>query len=280
MAVLLQGSSEVDTGDLAEAFAGEGLTAADWMTAVGLVLGAVLLAVVLRKVVQRAFEHRDATPFAARFLGRLLGYVIVLAGTVYALGALGVRIGPLLGALGIAGVALAFALQDIIENFVAGLILQVRRPFVPGEQVTVGEFEGTVQDVNARAVVVVTPDGERAVVPAGDVLANPIVNLTRLGLRRTTLEIGVAYDTDLERAGEVLLEAAAATPAVKADPPPETRVCAFADSAITIALRFWHDPSIAAMWAARDRMAVAAKSALDEAGIEIAFPQVVIRSES
>ncbi|OWY60433.1 hypothetical protein B7486_69210, partial [cyanobacterium TDX16] len=236
-----------DTEDLADAFEGDGLTANDWITAAAVFVVAVLVAVLIRRLVARAIEHHDATPVAARFISRLLAYAIVAGGLVYSLSALGVRIGPLLGALGIVGFALAFALQDIIENFVAGLLLQVRRPFLPGEQITTGDFEGRVEDVNARAVVLQTPDGERVVVPAGDVLAHPIVNLTRNGVRRTTLEIGVDYDTDLEHAREVMLEAAAATAEVRADPAPEAQVMAFGDSSIVIALRFWHDPSIAAM---------------------------------
>ena len=272
--VLAQG--EVDTEDLADAFEGEGLTAHDWITA-GVVFGtAVAVAVLLRMVVARRIEHRDSAPAAARFISRLLAYAIVVGGVVYSLSALGVRVGPLLGALGIVGIALAFALQDVIQNFVAGLLLQLRRPFKTGEQITTGDYEGRVVDVNARAVVISTPDGERVIVPAGDVLANPIVNLTREGVRRTTLEIGVDYSTDLEKAREVLLEAAASTGEVKAHPPPEARVMEFGDSTIVIALRFWHEPTIAAMWAARDRMAVAAKASLDEAGITIAFPQLVL----
>lgn len=276
----LLAQTDVDTEDLADAFEGEGLMASDWLTAGGVLLGSLLIATILQRLVTRSIRSREGTPVAARLLGRLLAYAVVAGGLVYSLSVLGVRIGPLLGALGIIGIALAFALQDIIENFVAGLMLQVRRPFLPGEQVTTGDYEGRVVDVNARSVVLSTPDGERVVVPAGDVLANPIVNLTREGVRRTTLEIGVDYDTDLERAREVLLEAAASTGEVRADPPPLAQVVSFGDSTIVLALRFWHEPTIAAMWAARDRMAVAAKAALDEAGISIAFPQLVLHQAS
>lgn len=268
--------TEIDPDDIADAFEGEGLEALDWIVAAAVFVGSILVAVTLQKVVNRAFERRDATPVATRFLSRLLAYVIVVGGFVYSLSILGVRIGPLLGALGIIGIALAFALQDITQDFVAGLLLQVRRPFVPGEQIMTGEYERRVIDVNGRAVVISTPDGERVTLPAGDVLNEPIVNLTREGVRRTTLEVGVEYDTDLEEARAVLLEAAANTAEVKANPPPEAKVVEFGDHAIVIALRFWHDPTIAAMWTARDRMAVAAKASLDEAGMTIAWPQLVI----
>lgn len=271
--------TEVDAGELADAFEGDGLTAQDWITA-GIVLAvAILAALILRRLVARSVAHRDGTPMAAQLISRLLAYLLVVAGFVYSLSALGVRVGPLLGALGIGGVALAFALQDIIENFVAALIIQVRRPFAFGDQVVMGEFEGTVEDINARTVVLRTPAGERVFVPAGDVLDNAIVNLTTLGSRRTTLDVGVAYETDLAQAREVLLETLDTVDQVRVHPAPEVYVSEFGDSAINLAVRYWHEPSIASFWSVRNEVALRAKEALDREGIEIAFPQMVLRRD-
>ena len=268
--------ADVDAEGLSEAIDGQGVTAGDWVTA-GIILGsAFLLAWVAGMIIDRLLKRFDATPGAILLMRRLLRYAMVLAGFVYALNAVGVRIGPLLGALGIAGIALAFALQDILENFVAGILIQVRRPFRVGDQIMSGEHEGTVHEVNARTVVLDTPDGERVHLPAGAVIKDAMENLTVRGRRRTTLDIGVDYGADLTVARSVLVEAAAGCGEVSSMPPPEALVHEFADSSILIALRFWHEPTIAGMWAARDAVAVAAKRALDAEGIGIPFPQSVV----
>lgn len=132
----------------------------------------------------------------------------MVVGVVHAVGVLGVRITPLLGALGVRGIALAFALQDVLQNFVAGLLLQVRQPFKVGHEVELGGYQWRVEDINLRTVIVTTYDGLTVYLPSSTVLKNPIVDLTRTPLSRTSLAVGVAYDTDLPRAQQVLLVAA------------------------------------------------------------------------
>lgn len=271
-------AQDVNVNDLQGAIDTGGLQAVDWLVA-GVVLGvSVVLALVAGRILSRLFERRGSEGFVADLLGRLVGYVVVAVGLVYALSVLGVRVGPLLGALGIAGVALAFALKDILENFIAGILLQIRRPFDKGDQIITGDYEGTVREVNARSVVIDQPSGEQVIVPSASLINQPIVNLTAHGLRRTTLEVGVAYDTDLDQAKEVIETALAAVDGVADHPAPETRVYQFGDSSIDIAVRYWHAPTIARMWSVRDDAARAVKAALDAAGIEIPFPQRVVWS--
>lgn len=275
-AVLAQ-SPEVDLEGLDEAIDTGGTTWVHWVTAAGLLAAGVLVAWLLGVALRRAFARRDVEGFLVDLVARLVRLVVVTVALVWSLATLGVRVGPLLGALGIAGIALAFALKDTLENFIAGLLLQTRRPFHKGDEIVVGDDEGAVVEVNARSVVIDTPDGERLFVPSSRLITEPIINLTRFSRRRTTLVVQVAYGTDLERARDVLQAALEAEPGALDVPPPEVRVEAFADSGIDVALRFWHEPRIADMWRVRDRVAVRAHAALGEAGIEIPFPQRVLR---
>ena len=261
---------------LDQAFQTDGVDGWDWARAGSIMLCAVVMSIVVRWAVRRVVDRNDGAGFAADLLGRLSALLVVAAGVVYSLSALGVQIGPLLGALGIVGIALAFALKDILENFVAGIILQVRRPFRRGDQIVTGDHEGRVVEVNSRAVVIDQPDGTRVIVPSSALITQPIVNLTNTGARRTTLEIGVAYDTDLIQARALILETMEGLDLVLDDPPPEALVSEFGDNAIVIAARFWHQPTIRQMWRARDEVAVGIKGALDASGIEIAFPQQVV----
>jgi len=250
-----------------------GLGLRDWITAGVVVVGAIVLGSVLKSLLLRTMHRGDSERVTAQAVSRVIGSVVAAVGIIVGLSIIGVRLGPLVGALGIGGLALAFAAQTILANFLGSIILQVRRPFRRGDQILTGTSEGTVEDVNFRTVVLRTFEGERVMVPCTEVLNHPIVNHTVLGRRRTTLPIGVAYDCDLEHARKVLLAAAESTPGVLERPPPEVWVKGFNDSTIELDLRFWHAPDIATLWRVRNNVAVAAKQALDDAGISMPFPQ-------
>lgn len=259
--------------ELAEAF--QGLTVDDWILAGAVLFGALLISRVVKALAARVVE-RDGGAGASRvaeLVGRVVGGVVVVGGFVYALQVLGVRLGPLLGALGLGGLALAFAAQAILSNVFASVLLQARRPFRAGDQISTNDIEGTVEDVNLRTVVLRTYAGERVLVPCASVLGAPIHNFTTNKLRRTTVEVGVAYHTDLATAQRVLLGAVASVEGVRGQPEPEAWVEAFGESSIDFAVRFWHAPDIATLWRVRSGVAMAVKSGLDAAGIQIPFPQ-------
>lgn len=270
---LLRGSSADDPlADVVKA----GLTSEDWIRAAVILVGSLILARLLSRLVKRVLGRIETDESIERVVSRLVQNVVIVLGVVYTLASLGVRITPLLGALGIGGLALAFAAQSILENVFASIILQTRRPFKRGDQITTNDHSGTVIEVNFRTVLLRTYDGEQALIPCSQVLGNPIVNHTANGIRRTTVDIGVAYDTNLQNAQRVMLDAASGVDGVAPDPAPQALVEEFGDSAISIALRYWHRPDIASKWQVRSDLAVAVKASLDEAGIEIPFPQRVV----
>ena len=250
----------------------DGVTGGEALRAAAVFVVAVVVAVVLRRALVR-YVDRNGSRHIGLLLGRFLGLVVVALGAVYALDVVGVRIGPLLGALGVGGIALAFAAQDILQNLVAGVLLQVRRPFRTGDQIGSGEFEGVVDDINLRTVELTTYDGLTVYLPNAEVLKNPIVNYTRTPHSRTELVVGVAYDTDLEQARQVLMSACRAAEGVQAAPAPEAWVHQFGSSSIDIAVRFWHAADIASRWRVRSAVAVSVKQELDAAGMTIPFPQ-------
>ncbi|HSM02952.1 MAG TPA: mechanosensitive ion channel family protein [Acidimicrobiia bacterium] len=250
----------------------EGLTVQDWITGAVIVGVTIVLAIAVRRLTSRILRRVDMDPGPARLVGRFFAFIVVVAGFVYSLNALEIAIGPVLGALGVGGLALAFALQDIIENLIAGIMLQTRRPFRIGDQVVVGGYEGQIEDVSLRSTLLRTYDGRRVFVPSADVLKNAIENNTAFDRRRTTLLIGVAYDTDLESARRTILEALEGVDAVLTTPEPGAFVETFGGSSIDFAVWFWHRPRIGDLWEARHDAAVAIKRAFDAAGIEIPFP--------
>ena len=130
--------------------------------------------------------------------------------------------------------------------------------------------------MTARTVVVKTMDGTAVHIPNRTVLDGAITNYTAGSQRRTTIEVGLAYDTDLATAVSIMAQAVKETPGVSAEPEPEALIHEFADSTINAAVRYWHDPKLRSGWTTRHSVAVSVKNALDVNGIEIAFPQRVL----
>lgn len=265
----------VDVDSLGDAIDTDGLTAWDWGTAGIIMAAAIVMSPIVRRIVVSVFERAGSDPLIANLIGRLAVYTTILVGLVYALEDLGVAIGPVLGALGIAGIAVAFALQDILANFVGGVIIQLRRPFTTGDEISSGGYVGTVVSVDARSVMIRALDGEIVHIPSSMVIKDPLVNYTAESQRRTTLMVGVAYDTDLSLAEDVLVEATASVTGVRTRPAPQALVEQFGESSIDFAVRFWHDAHIGDMWQVRHEVATAVKRKLDAAGITIPFPQRV-----
>ena len=254
----------------------EGLDAGDWLAAGATFAAFVLGALVLQRIVEGVVRRTDPEGSIARFAGRMTRNLVVVVGLLYALVALGVQIGPLVGALGVTGVAIAFAVTAILENVFASVMLKTRRPIRVGDQIETQEVSGTVTEVNFRAVVVESFDGEKVVIPSSMVVNDVIVNQTATPTRRTVLPIGVAYGTDLRRAQEVIVAAASVIDGVLDAPAPQAWVTAFGESSIDFEVRFWHASDIATMFAVRSGVAMSIKAAFDREGIEIPFPQRVV----
>ncbi|MEM9522269.1 MAG: mechanosensitive ion channel family protein [Actinomycetota bacterium] len=250
------------------------ITLEEWLTAGGIFLGAVVLATLAGRVVNSLLRRRtDGATLAVAFVARLVRWSVVLVGLVYAAGQVGVEIGPLVGALGITGLAVALALQPVLQNLFAGVVLQTERPIDCGEEVETMAFKGTVLDVTSRATIVQTYDGEVVHVPNSAVLEGAIVNHTRNGIRRSTVVVGVAYASDVAVACEVLTAAAAAVPGVHGSPEPQALAKDFGSSSVDIDVDYWHDPSESARRELRSLMVAALHRALAENGFEIPVPQ-------
>ena len=267
-------STDSTTSQFASAVTDSGLGPWDFAIAAGIFVGGIVIAFVIKALVTRVLRRGDRVdPALAALIARLIGYLVMIVGFVYALDFLGIPIGLAVGGLGIAGIALAFALQDILENFIAGVLLQIQRPFTYGDQIQVNDHEGTVQTIDTRLTTILTPAGELVKIPSATVIKSDVTNYTQRGSRRTTLPVGVAYGTDLRKAQRVLLDATAQAEGVLGSPPPQAYIEAFGDSSIDFAVRFWHKPSIADFWSTRSEVAFEIEAALAAADITIPFPQ-------
>lgn len=243
--------------------------------AVLIVLLSVLAAKVLRRTVMQLLErissHRQVNSLFAT-----LTYVAVIgAGLFIALGVLGLSktVTTLLAGVGILGLALAFAFQDIAENFIAGVMMAFRRPIEIGDLIETNDVLGTVEDINLRTTIVQTPDGKHVIIPNSDVVQNPIVNFSRSAELRVDLACGVAYGDDLEQAERIAVQALVDVPQRDRQRDVELHYESFGDSSINFVVRFWIDyRSHAAYLSARSEAIKRLKRDFDAHGITIPFP--------
>jgi small conductance mechanosensitive channel len=182
------------------------------------------------------------------------------------------RLGDLIGFLGLGSVAIGFAFQDIFKNFLAGILLLLQEPFQIGDQIRVGECEGTVEEIAIRSTQIRTYLGERLVVPNAIIFTSEIQVRTAMTCRRTDLPLGVDYNTPLPLAVEVLREAAMSVDGVFENPPPLVEFEEFGDSSINLKVRYWTEPTQAEVLHVKNRMVIALKQACDRANINIPYP--------
>jgi small-conductance mechanosensitive channel len=154
---------------------------------------------------------------------------------------------------------------------IAGVILQMRRPFTYSDKVSLDGYEGTVTDINLRSVEMRLLSGEVVLIPSAAVLQNPIENWTRLPIRRFAIDVGVAYDADVNAVANLLTTAMAAVDGVLDEPSPSVDFAGFGGSSLDFTVYGWfasRHPYFDLRLAAADSI----KRALDDAGIEIPFP--------
>jgi len=238
--------------------------------AVGLI--ALALALLLARVVERTLGRTRADQVAVVLLSRLVRLLGVIGALLLALSVGGVEVGSVLAGLAVIGVAVGLAVQGILENFIAGVILLVRKPFSAGDQVRSGEFEGTVESLDLRVTRLVDYDGEMVLIPNRDVYNNPLVNLTRRGKRRTVVMVGVDYRDDHDDARAVILEAVRAVDGVLDHPEPEVLLTELGESSVNFEVRYWTRPDIRSVRRTQDRVLAAAKRGIQDAGMTIPWP--------
>lgn len=203
----------------------------------------------------------------------LVKYGLLFVGLVVILQLGGVNLSSLALLASVLGVGIGFGLQSIASNFVSGIVISFERPIKPGDFVSLGDLEGTVQRVGARSTVIRTLDRVSIIVPNSRLLEQEVVNWSHDDdISRVHVPIGIAYGSDLRRVREVLLEAAKSHPAVLTDPRPEVRLIGFGDSALNFELLVWSkDPPGHALL--KSDLYYDIEANLRRAGIEIPFPQ-------
>lgn len=200
-------------------------------------------------------------------------YTVFVVGIFMALSAVHLDLGRLGWLMAAIGVGLGFGLQQIVSNFVSGIILLVERPVRPGDTVTIGDMSGKVQRINIRATTILNPDRQEVVVPNSSLITGNVTNWTRGDtVNRLVIPIGVAYGSDVDRVHALLLRIATEQPEVLADPAPSVVFMAHGESSLDFNLRVFV-PGPDDIMKLRNRLNTLINKAFTAANIEIPFPQ-------
>ena len=230
---------------------------------------------VARRLMDRATDHGPVKSLVAKFV-----YVAVLTmGVFLALGILELdrTVTSLLAGVGILGLALGFAFQDIAQNFISGILLTIRRPFTDGDLVETNGFKGRIEAVDLRSTHLRTMQGELVRIPNGDVYGSPLTNYSQSDSRRVDLACGVSYGDDLEKARSVALEAMREVEGRDSAREPELFYTDFGGSSINFDLRIWLvDAEQSTFLKARSDAMIRLKKAFDEHDVGIPFPIVTL----
>jgi small-conductance mechanosensitive channel len=228
-----------------------------------------LIAWLVRGLLTRVFAVVIQDRTTENLIRQIVYYAIWVLGIIIAVNALGFDPQALATGLGLTSLALGFALQDILSNFVSGLLILVMRPFELGDEIVVGETEGAVERIDLRATQIRTYDGRVVLVPNAEVFTQRVINNTASTTRRGTLVFPLGYDNDLPRVLEILKRAIAETPGVLTKPPNTIIIREFTDADIILELRFWTESTRRDFLDASSHVAQSVVAALKREGIPL-----------
>jgi small conductance mechanosensitive channel len=227
---------------------------------------------VLAGVLGGFLRRSNADPSVGQIVSRLIKYVLVVFALIMAASQLGFNVGSVLAGIGIAGLALGLAAQESLSNLVAGLTILLDRPYRVGDNVTIAGTFGKVQKIGLRTTRILTVERLDTILPNREIINQKIVNHTSNPHLRLAVVVSIAYKEDTRAARAALLAAVAGHELIHEEPASEVAVVRLAESGVDLELRVWlRDPhrEREALW----EFTELAKIALDEAGIEIPFPQ-------
>ena len=238
----------------------------------GLVI--VLEKVIRERVIMRIFEKTDFPEALEYGIARIMGYVFMVIGFYLAFQVAGIDLSSLAFIAGAVGVGIGFGLQNIINNFVSGIIIYAEHPITIGDRIEVGGIAGKVEKISLRSTMVVTSDNITMIVPNADFISQTVTNWSYSDPKvRIRIPIGVAYGTDPEKVKKLLLEVADEDPRTLKDPKPSVIFRAFGASSLDFELGAWTKEMTTRPTSYISAINFAIDKKFREHDIEIPFPQ-------
>jgi small-conductance mechanosensitive channel len=233
-----------------------------------------LLSRIVYKWTVSMFEKTHLNENIEHLLATMVRILVICLGIVFALGVLELQktVFSLLAGVGVIGLALGFAFQDLASNFIAGVMLALRAPIKIGDVVKIKGTMGSVIDIRLRDTHIRNFDGQDIFIPNKDFTTNELTNYSSFGKRKIKIEVGVGYEDNQTEAVDVILEALNSVPGILKDPAPDAYIESLGDSCVNLFGQIWYQYPGGNYFQVRHDAINLVKKALIENGFNIPFP--------
>jgi small-conductance mechanosensitive channel len=242
------------------------------LAALAILILSIYLARVLQRLVRQGLVKRSAGIQHVELVPQMAYWSLILLGSFAALQQVGINLTAFLAGLGIAGIALGFALQDVSKNFIAGVLMLVQQPFGTGDVIEVSGYTGTVLTIDLRATHLHTLDGLLVLIPNGDVYINPITNFSKVKHRRVEIITNVAADSVSERVRAMVMDAVRTVPGLSEGYSIDIFTQNIGAAGAELVVYYWIDTSQTNPGAAKDAGLAAIRSVFRAEKIEPPLP--------
>jgi len=229
------------------------------------------------KLIRKLMVRADLDPILVNFASSIANAVLLLFVFIAALDQLGVDTTSLIALLGAAGLAVGLALQGSLQNFAAGVMMIVFRPFKLGDFIEAGGVTGVVEQISVFSTIMKTGDNREIIVPNGQIYAGAITNYSARDTRRIDMVFGIGYDDDMLKAKKIMEDILSAHDLILDDPAPAVAVAELADSSVNFNVRPWVKSGD--YWGVRSDLIEKIKLTFDKEGISIPYPQMDIHAD-
>lgn len=226
----------------------------------------------LTKLADKAMSKQKVDETLRPFLHSMINWALKIMLFISAASMVGIETTSFVAVLGAAGLAVGLALQGTLTNFAGGVLILLFRPYLVGNLIEAQGHLGHVREIQIFVTILTTLDNKTVIIPNGAISNGDITNFTTLGVIRVDLVMGIAYDADIKKAKEALMEVMKKHPLVLQDPAPFVGVLELGDSSVNLAVRPQTNPEN--YWDVYFDIYEQGKIALDEAGVTIPFPQL------
>jgi small conductance mechanosensitive channel len=258
----------------------------EFATVYGLkVIGAILILIIgrimagiLRRAVRKILTRTNTDRSIVSFVGSLVYALVIVFVIIAVLQKFGVETASLVAVLGAATFAIGFALQGSLSNFAAGVMILLFRPYKVGDFIDAAGVMGSVKDIKLFTTILATPDNIKIIVPNSKIFGDTIKNITAYDTRRVQVEVGISYDSSIQKAFDVIMNLIKTDPRILTEPAPVIAATALGDSSVNVVIRPWVKKED--YWDVYFDLTRKIKETLDENGIVIPFPQRVVHMAS
>ena len=236
-----------------------------------LIIGKIVIGLV-DKAVKKALAKTKLDPMLHKFIANTVKVILWAEIIIAIMTTFGFNASSLLTVFAAAGAAIALALQGSLSNFASGILIMVTKPFGKGDYIVAGGNEGTVDSIDLLATTITTVDNRVIIIPNGQLTSSSLVNVTKKDTRMVAMEIGVAYDSDIEKVKQVITDYVSKDSRVLESPAPFVAVNNYGSSAVEMLIRVWCGTGD--YWGVKFDLQSGMKEALVNAGITIPYPKL------